>query len=132
MHDDERAVLAQVQIEFDQVQAGVLRGDEGTKGVLGLDTHDPAVTDGKEVQGSTRFRRRRIGTRVTGGRRRPRGQDRSLMAGTRDDSACARGIGARAGRRLAGIRPGRHPEVGASPLPLTVRFDRMTTVSPHA
>ncbi|GGJ07796.1 hypothetical protein GCM10010121_017750 [Streptomyces brasiliensis] len=64
MHDDQGAVLAQVEIEFDEVEAGLLGGDEGTEGVLGLDAHDSAVTDGKEVQGSTRFRRRRLGMRA--------------------------------------------------------------------
>ncbi|GAA2765244.1 hypothetical protein GCM10010103_42850 [Streptomyces paradoxus] len=57
MHDDERAVLAQVQIEFDGVQARLLGGDEGPEGVLGLHTHDSAVTDGEEVQDATLFRR---------------------------------------------------------------------------
>ncbi|MDH6447907.1 hypothetical protein M2155_000315 [Streptomyces sp. SAI-119] len=50
-----------MQIEFDDVEAGLLGGDEGTEGVLGFGTHDSAMTDGKEVQGSTRFRRRRLG-----------------------------------------------------------------------
>ncbi len=61
VHDHESAVLAQMQIEFDQVQARALGGEKGPEGVLGLDTHDSAVTDGEEVQGSTRFRRRRLG-----------------------------------------------------------------------
>jgi len=64
VHDDEGAVLAQMQIEFDDVEAGLLGGDEGTEGVLGFGTHDSAMTDGKEVQGSTRFRRRRLGARA--------------------------------------------------------------------
>ncbi|GAA2367341.1 hypothetical protein GCM10010378_02930 [Streptomyces viridochromogenes] len=64
MHDDEGAVLAQVEVEFDDVEAGLLGGDEGTEGVLGFETHDSAVTDGKEVQDSTRFRRRRLGTQA--------------------------------------------------------------------
>ncbi|BBC30226.1 hypothetical protein SGFS_015200 [Streptomyces graminofaciens] len=51
MHDDERAVLAQMQIEFDDVEARPVGGDEGAEGVLGFDTHDSAVTDGEEVQG---------------------------------------------------------------------------------
>ncbi len=61
VHDDESAVLAQMQIEFDDVQTRLLGGDEGPEGVLGGDTHDSAVTDGEEVQGSTRFRRQRRG-----------------------------------------------------------------------
>ncbi|GAB2852318.1 hypothetical protein GCM10027074_18880 [Streptomyces deserti] len=59
MHDDEGAVLAQVQIELDGVETRLLRGDEGPEGVLGFDTHDSAVTDGEEVHDTTRFRRRR-------------------------------------------------------------------------
>ncbi|GAA4092390.1 hypothetical protein GCM10022284_31300 [Streptomyces hundungensis] len=59
MHDDEGAVLAQVQIEFDDIHAHAFGVDEGTQGVLRLDTHDPAMTDGEERQDRPRFRRRR-------------------------------------------------------------------------
>ncbi|GHA29668.1 hypothetical protein GCM10010329_61280 [Streptomyces spiroverticillatus] len=51
MHDDECAVLAQVQVEFDDVHARVLGVQEGAEGVLRLDTHDSAMTDGEERQG---------------------------------------------------------------------------------
>ncbi|GAA4085230.1 hypothetical protein GCM10022233_79320 [Streptomyces shaanxiensis] len=84
MHDDEGAVLAQVEIEFDDVEAGLLGGDEGTEGVLGFDTHDSAVTDGKEVQDSTRFRRRRLGSRANRSGLFTR-QCRSLVARARDE-----------------------------------------------
>ncbi|GHE74161.1 hypothetical protein GCM10018785_47890 [Streptomyces longispororuber] len=50
MHDDEGAVLAEVQVEFDDVQARGLRGDERPQGVLGFDAHDTAMPDGEEVQ----------------------------------------------------------------------------------
>jgi hypothetical protein len=40
-----------MQIEFDDVHARLLGVEEGAQGVLGLDTHDPAMTDGEERQG---------------------------------------------------------------------------------
>ena len=49
VHHDERPVLAQVQVEFDLVQAGGLCGAEGPQGVLRLHAHDPAVTDSEEA-----------------------------------------------------------------------------------
>ncbi|GGW37056.1 hypothetical protein GCM10010381_22190 [Streptomyces xantholiticus] len=52
MHDGERAVLAEMQIEFDGVHAGLFGADEGAQGVLRLDAHDPAMTDGEESQDS--------------------------------------------------------------------------------
>ncbi|GAA3047058.1 hypothetical protein GCM10010448_32470 [Streptomyces glomeratus] len=52
-----------MEIELDHIEARALRGNKGPEGVLGFDTHDSAVTDGEEVQGSTRFRRRRLGCR---------------------------------------------------------------------
>ncbi|GAA0919435.1 hypothetical protein GCM10009549_37560 [Streptomyces thermoalcalitolerans] len=118
MHDDERAVLAQVQIEFDDIQAGLLGGDEGTKGVLGLDTHDSAVTDGKEVQDSTRFRRRRLGAARSGQTLSAR-QCRSLVARRRVGTPRTWGSGVTAGvaRGHTGRRD--HPGVGESSRVLT-------------
>ena len=79
LHSRGGVVQRVVQIEFDQVEAGVLRGGEGTESVLGFDAHHSAVTDGEEVQDATRFRRRRLGSRVvpTG---TPTRQGRSLVA----------------------------------------------------
>lgn len=52
VHDDQRAVLAQVQVELDLVQSLALRAGEGAKRVLGLDTHDTAMTDCEKPQGA--------------------------------------------------------------------------------
>jgi hypothetical protein len=60
----------------------VLGGDEGTEGVLGFYTHHSAMTDGEEVQDSTRFRRRRLGSRVVSAA--PTRQGRSLIVPPRD------------------------------------------------
>jgi hypothetical protein len=51
VHHDERAVLAQVQVELDLVQALALGADEGAQGVLGLDAHHATVADGEEAHG---------------------------------------------------------------------------------
>ncbi|GGT25022.1 hypothetical protein GCM10010271_30610 [Streptomyces kurssanovii] len=77
-----------MQIEFDGVHAGLLGADEGTQGVLRLDAHDPAMTDGEESQDS--LASVDGGSRGTQpGARRYRG---SLTAPPGDGTARARGV----------------------------------------
>ncbi|GHH08872.1 hypothetical protein GCM10018780_44060 [Streptomyces lanatus] len=114
MHDDEGAVLAEVEVQFDDIEAGLLGGDEGTEGVLGFDTHDSAMTDGKEVQGSTRFRRRRLGTRANRSGTFAR-QCRSLVACARDEPHVYTGFAVVDLPRLPRAPEGGHPGVGESP-----------------
>ncbi|GAA3548629.1 hypothetical protein GCM10022295_33260 [Streptomyces osmaniensis] len=114
MHDDEGAVLAEVEVQFDDIEAGLLGGHEGTEGVLGFDTHDSAVTDGKEVQGSTRFRRRRRGELARTGADCSRGPSRSLVACARDEPHVYAGFAAGDMPCLVRTPMGGHPGVGES------------------
>lgn len=52
VHGDERSVLAEAQIQSDDVHAATFCSEVRPQGVLRFDTHDPAVTDGEESQGS--------------------------------------------------------------------------------
>lgn len=50
VHHHERAVLAQMQIQFDDIEAFALGTYERAQGVLRLHAHDPAVSDGEKGQ----------------------------------------------------------------------------------